>query len=205
MPADHSLPTDRPTLTRLLFPAGVPILWSPTLVFYAEAGIDRGRQLAHLAFMTPHVKGFLVPGSTGDAWEMDDAEALAALEVAIPFAVQHGLDLLVGVLRPTTDAMHALIDKVLNDLCRRAGTHSIADAFAASHVRGLTIAAPTTDTPLSQDAIGAALAPVFELGLPIASLPVAAGDWEHDDTGTGLWAGGALPEPAPIQGQQRQG
>src|SRR6185312_13479557 len=81
MPADHNFPTDRTTLTRLLFPAGVPILWSPTLVFYDEAGrIDRGHQLAHLAFMTPHVKGYLVPGSTGDAWEMDDAEALAALE-----------------------------------------------------------------------------------------------------------------------------
>jgi len=78
MPADHTFPTDRPKLTRLLFPAGVPILWSPTLVFYDEAGrIDRGRQLAHLAFMTPHVKGYLVPGSTGDAWEMDDTEALA--------------------------------------------------------------------------------------------------------------------------------
>ena len=114
MPADHNFPTDRTTLTRLLFPAGVPILWSPTLVFYDEAGrIDRGHQLTHLAFMTPHVKGYLVPGSTGDAWEMDDAEALAALEVTIPYAVQHGLDLLVGVLRPTTGAMHALIDKVL--------------------------------------------------------------------------------------------
>ena len=78
MPADHTFPTDRPTLTRLLFPAGVPILWSPTLVFYDEAGrIDRGRQLAHFAFMTPHVKGYLVPGSTGNAWEMDDTEAQA--------------------------------------------------------------------------------------------------------------------------------
>ena len=48
MPVDHNFPTDRTTLTRLLFPAGVPILWSPTLVFYDEAGrIDRGRQLAH--------------------------------------------------------------------------------------------------------------------------------------------------------------
>ena len=166
MPADHSFPTDRTKLTRLLFPAGVPILWSPTLVFYDEAGrIDCGRQLAHLAFMTPHVKGYLVPGSTGDAWEMDDAEALAALEVTISFAVQHGVDLLVGVLRPTTDAMHALIDKVLNYLCRRAGTHSIADAFAASHVRGLTIAAPTTDAPLAQDAIGA-LHQCLGLGCP---------------------------------------
>src|SRR6516225_4888119 len=83
MPADHTFPTDRTKLTRLLFPAGVPILWSPTLVFYDEAGrIDRGRQLAHLAFMTPHVKGYLVPGSTGDAWEIRKGAAAPSLPVA---------------------------------------------------------------------------------------------------------------------------
>ena len=84
--------------------------------------------------------------------------------------------------------MHALIDKVLNYLCRRAGTDSIADAFAASHVRGLTIAAPTTDTPLSQDAIGAALAPVFELGLPIAlyQLPQVTGNTMTPELVAGL-------------------
>ena len=189
MPTDHGFPTDRTTLTGLLFPAGVPMLWSPTLVFYDEAGrIDRDRQLAHLAFMTPHVKGYLVPGSTGDAWEMDDAEALAALEVVIPFAVQHGLDLLIGVLRPTTDAMHALIDKVLNYLCRRAVAHSAAEAFEAARVRGLTIAAPTSDTPLAQEAIGAALAPVFELGLPLAlyQLPQVTGNTMTPELVAGL-------------------
>jgi len=46
MPADHTFPTDRPTLTRLLFPAGVPILWSPTLVFYDEAGRRRMGEVA---------------------------------------------------------------------------------------------------------------------------------------------------------------
>ena len=81
MPTAHGFAADRAALTRLLFPAGVPPLWSPTLVFYGEDGrIDRDRQLAHLAFMAPHVRGVLVPGSTGDAWEMDDTEALAALE-----------------------------------------------------------------------------------------------------------------------------
>src|SRR4029450_4420070 len=117
MPIDRSFSPARAALPSLLFPAGVPPLWSPTLVFYGEDGrIDRDRQLAHLAFMAPHVRGVLVPGSTGDAWEMDDAEALAALEVVIPFAVQEGLDLLVGVLRPTADATRALLDKVLDQL-----------------------------------------------------------------------------------------
>jgi hypothetical protein len=27
---------------------------------------------AHLAHIVPWVKGYLIPGSTGDGWEMDD-------------------------------------------------------------------------------------------------------------------------------------
>ena len=59
-------PTSRSSLIGSLFPGGVPQLWVPTLVFYDEAGrIDQERQLAHLAFMAPYIKGILVPGSTG--------------------------------------------------------------------------------------------------------------------------------------------
>jgi dihydrodipicolinate synthase/N-acetylneuraminate lyase len=189
MPIDHGFPADRATLTKLLFPAGVPPLWAPTLVFYDEAGrIDRDRQLAHLAFMASHVRGILVPGSTGDAWEMDDAEALAALEVVIPFAVQEGLDLLVGVLRPTPEATRALLDKVLDHLRGRAGTQSIAEAFAAARVRGVTIAAPTSTTPLPQAAIGVALEPLFGLGLPTAlyQLPQVTGNTMMPELVAGL-------------------
>lgn len=81
-------------------------------MFYDQGGgIDRGRLLAHLDFMAPHVRGILVPGSTGDAWEMQDDEALEALEVVIGLAERRGLDLLIGALRPTTDAALALLDK----------------------------------------------------------------------------------------------
>ena len=189
MPNDDSFPADRPALTKLLFPAGVPLLWSPTLVFYDETGgIDRDRQLAHLAFMAPHVRGILVPGSTGDAWEMDDAEALTVLEVVIPFVVQEGLDLLVGVLRPTAAATRALLDKVLDHLCRRARTQSVVEAFVAAHVRGITIAAPSSATPLPQEAIGAALEPVFGLGLPTAlyQLPQVTGNTMTPELVAGL-------------------
>jgi dihydrodipicolinate synthase/N-acetylneuraminate lyase len=186
---DHGFPTERAALTRLLFPAGVPTLWSPTLVFYDEAGrIDRERQLAHLDFMAPHVKGFLVPGSTGDAWEMEDDEALAALDVVIPFALQGGMDLLVGVLRPTVDAMRALLDRVLDHLRRRAGTRSLSEAFAAARVRGVTIAAPSSDAPLPQEAIGAALEPLLGLGLPMAlyQLPQVTGNTMAPELVAGL-------------------
>ena len=79
MPMNHGFPADRAALTKLLFPADVPPLWSPTLVFYGEDGrIDRDRQLAHLAFMAPHVRGVLVPGSTGMAAVAPRAALLCA-------------------------------------------------------------------------------------------------------------------------------
>jgi dihydrodipicolinate synthase/N-acetylneuraminate lyase len=179
MPDDHGFPADRAALTRQLFAGGIPELWSPTLVFYDErGGIDATRQAAHLAFMAPHVRGILVPGSTGDAWEMGDGEALAALDAVIPFAAAHDVHLLAGALRPTPEATRALIDKILDHLRRRTGQGSTADAFAAARVRGITIAAPTSARPLPQDEIRAALEPLVALGLPIAlyQLPQVTGN-----------------------------
>jgi hypothetical protein len=82
--------------------------------------------------MAPHVRGIFASGSSGNAWKMNDAEALTALEVVIPFALQEGLDVLVGVLRPTAAAPR-----------RRCWT--------------------TPATPPPQEAIRAALEPVFGL------------------------------------------
>ena len=189
MATDHGFPADRAALTRRLFPEGVPALWSPTLVFYDEAGgIDRDRLLAHLGFMAPHVKGFLVPGSTGDAWEMRDEEAIAALDIAIDFAAPRRLDLLAGVLRPSAEAMRALLDKLLEHLRRRTGMGSTSDAFAVARVRGVTVAAPSSAAPLPQEAIGAALEPLFALGLPMAlyQLPQVTGNTMSPDLVAGL-------------------
>jgi dihydrodipicolinate synthase/N-acetylneuraminate lyase len=138
--------------------------------------------------MAPHVKGFLVPGSTGDAWEMQDGEALAALDIAIDFAAPRGLDLLAGVLRPSAEAMRALLDKLLEHLRRRTGTRSTADCFAAARVRGVTVAAPSSAAPLPQEAIGAALEPLFALGLPMAlyQLPQVTGNTMSPDLVAGL-------------------
>ena len=145
MAIEHDFPTNRTALIRSLFPSGVPQLWVPTLVFYDEAGrIDRERQFAHLAFMAPYLKGYLIPGSTGDGWDMTDGEAIAALESVIPFALKHGLDLIVGILRPTPDSVLALLEKVLNHLRSRAGTRSLVEAFAAE-IESVTFGKPTLE------------------------------------------------------------
>jgi dihydrodipicolinate synthase/N-acetylneuraminate lyase len=80
------------------------------------------------------------------------------------------------------------VDRVLDHLCRRAGTQSAVEAFAAAHVRGLTIAAPSSATPLSQEAIVAALEPVFGLGLPMAlyQLPQVTGNTMAPELVAGL-------------------
>jgi hypothetical protein len=179
MPVVHDFPTSRTSLIRSLFPDGVPQLWVPTLVFYDEAGrIDHERQSAHLAFMAPYLKGILVSGSTGDGWDMTYDEVIATLESVIPFAVKHGLDLIVGISRPASDSALALMEKVLDHLRNRSGTASLVDAFAAARVRGLTITAPTSDPSLSQAAIASALTPMLRLGLPITlyQLPQVTGN-----------------------------
>jgi len=172
-------PRDRAALLRTLFPGGVPQLWSPSLFFYdGRGGFDRDRQAAHFAFMARHVGGFLIPGSTGDAWEMENDEAIAALDLAIDFAVPQGIDLLAGVLRPSTGSMEELLERTLRHLCNRAGTASVVDAMEACRVRGVTIAPPTTPEPLSQASLADALEPLLAHGLPIAlyQLPQVTGN-----------------------------
>ncbi len=172
-------PRSRTALLRQQFPRGVPKLWAPTLAFYRDDGrLDVGRQAAHVAFMAPWIKGILVGGSTGDGWEMEDAEIVALLDATIPLAATHGIDLVVGVLRPSAAAMATLLDRVSEHLRRRAGTRSDVEAFATSRVRAITLAPPTTAQPMTQPEIAAALTPLLRRGFPTAlyQLPQVTGN-----------------------------
>src|SRR6266550_8477701 len=92
----------RKLLARLL-PEGIPTLWCPLITHYDRDGaIDPSRVAAHLQHLSPYVKGFLIPGSTGDGWELSDAEIRRLLEVAVEECKRLDLNLLIGVLK--TDA-----------------------------------------------------------------------------------------------------
>jgi dihydrodipicolinate synthase/N-acetylneuraminate lyase len=83
-----------------LFPRGIPPLWCPLLTHYRDDGsLDHARITAHLRHLAPHVKGFLIPGSTGDGWEMSDAEIRKLLVLAQEQTAKLGLHLLIGVLK----------------------------------------------------------------------------------------------------------
>ena len=52
------------------FPEGIPRLWCPLLTHYDDAvRINFDRMSAHLGHIGRWVKGYLVPGTTGDGWE----------------------------------------------------------------------------------------------------------------------------------------
>ncbi|PAW90705.1 MAG: dihydrodipicolinate synthase family protein [Pedosphaera sp. Tous-C6FEB] len=134
-----------------LFPRGIPQLWCPLLTHYRDDGsLDHARITAHLHHLAPQVKGFLIPGSTGDGWEMSDAEIRELLDHVAPAVAKLELHLLVGVLK--TDAAEA----------RR-----IIETTRLPNFTGFTVC-PPKGQGLSQPTLRAALADILELGFPTA-------------------------------------
>src|SRR5690242_2296298 len=82
--SSSDIAVQRARLLNQLFPSGVPKLWCPSLTHYTREGaIDEKRMAAHLQHLQPYVKGLLVPGSTGDAWELTQEEFWKVLEIAL--------------------------------------------------------------------------------------------------------------------------
>lgn len=145
-----------PPLTRAdwharLFPHGIPPLWCPLLTHYRDDGsLDHARITAHLRHLAPHVGGFLIPGSTGDGWEMSDAEIRELLALAQEQAAKLGLHLLIGVLKTAA-----------------ADAQRFIQATQPGHFTGFTVC-PPKGKDLPQETIRDALAGVLELGFPTA-------------------------------------
>jgi len=158
----------RQALIHQLFPQGIPSLWCPPLTHYTDdGGLDAARITAHLTSMAPWVKGVLVPGSTGDGWELDAAEARRLLELVLDLAPRLGMHVLVGALDPDPDAARAFIADTAAWLRERAGTDDTLAALTAAGARGFAVCPPKgADVP--QHAIRDALTATLELGLPTA-------------------------------------
>jgi dihydrodipicolinate synthase/N-acetylneuraminate lyase len=155
-------PTTRAEWHARLFPRGIPPLWCPLLTHYREDGsLDRERITAHLRHLAPHVKGFLIPGSTGDGWEMSDAEIRELLGFVSPEVERLGLHLLIGVLK--TDARAAC--SVLRDQSR---AHPAEITQHATRPTPAFTVCPPKGQDLPQETIRSALAEILSLGSPTA-------------------------------------
>src|SRR6516162_8212495 len=101
---------DREQFLKSVFPQGVPLLWCPPLTHYDRNGsIDGQRIAAHLKHLSPYVKGFLIPGSTGDGWELTPAERRQVLTIGIQLAQQLNVQVLIGALHPDSNESANLI------------------------------------------------------------------------------------------------
>src|SRR5437016_5669768 len=166
----------RPTLTAVerrkllarLFPEGIPVLWCPLITHYDRDGaIDGQRLAAHLRHLSPYVKGFLVPGSTGDGWEMGEQETRQVLEVALEQIGRLNLHSLIGVLKTDGEEARLAIRQTMDWLNSRAGAIDDETGLRKSHACGFTVC-PPRGKELTQQQIGAALGSVLEFGLPTA-------------------------------------
>lgn len=94
----------RELITRL-FPEGIPQLWCPPLTHYTDEGdIDLARMEAHLAHISRWIKAYLVPGTTGDGWEMSEDEIRQVLAFDLDLAEKLNVQILVGILKTDAEA-----------------------------------------------------------------------------------------------------
>ena len=165
---DQTAPGIRRRWLGKLFPGGTPKLWCPPLTHYdAEGAIDRRRIGAHLKSISPWVKGLLVPGSTGDGWELTSGESREVLEIALEESRRLGLSVLAGALRPVASEAKSTITQTLAFLKKRAGVDSLDECLLNTHVCGFAVC-PPRGRGMEQKEMGTALSEILTLGIPTA-------------------------------------
>jgi dihydrodipicolinate synthase/N-acetylneuraminate lyase len=160
--------TERKKLIDRLFPQGFPRLWCPLIVHYTSEGkIDPVRIRKHLVRIRPHVRSFLLFGSTGDGWELNLAEKTALFDCYVELARALDLHLLIGVLKHNRADVDSEMTYWLQRLTDLSGVANPLDAMAACHVVGFTVC-PPHGADLPQADMLTALDSVLDRGLPTA-------------------------------------
>lgn len=179
-----TLSRQREALSKKLFPEGIPRLWCPLLTHYDGNGkVDLPRMRAHFAHVAPWVAGFLIPGTTGDGWEMDDGETETVVRFALEEASNHDSRILLGALRHGTEDVLALMDKLFRLLENGPGEKDPLAVLTKSRVAGFTVCAPK-GKDLDQETILRSLFSIADRGYPLAlyQLPQVTENEIHPDT-----------------------
>jgi dihydrodipicolinate synthase/N-acetylneuraminate lyase len=158
--------SDREALTKALFPGGIPRLWCPLLTHYKNDGsIDFDRMCAHFNHIVPGIKGYLIPGSTGDGWELTDEETMQVLDFAVRMVREQDANLFVGVLKPDAEKMKKAIGEMLKALEKITGRKDVDFSLAEAGVAGFTVCPPAGES-LEQATIEDELSQILEMGFP---------------------------------------
>jgi len=161
---------ERISLVQTMFPDGIPRLWCPLLTHYRDdKTIDFDRMEAHFAYILPWVKGFLIPGSTGDGWELTEEETLQVAE----FAVAHtrnkkDVHLLIGLLRPDVKGVKGTLSAMKGrNVFHLRENKRAGPVISPHHICGITIC-PPRGKALSQVKIDSGLSEIMDMNLPTA-------------------------------------
>jgi dihydrodipicolinate synthase/N-acetylneuraminate lyase len=167
MNTSSSVAQNRSQLLRRLFPEGVPKLWCPALTHYdCDGRIDAARIAAHLRHLSPNVKGFLIPGSTGDGWELDDAETRQLLRIAIQEAGELQFRLLIGALKPDADSGLKMFWDTIDWIESRMEDQGL-NALAKARISGFVIC-PPRGKDISQSDMERWFETILKTGIPTA-------------------------------------
>lgn len=160
--------SERKKMVGEIFPDGIPVLWCPALTHYKiDGAIDKQRMRAHIATMAPRVKSYLVPGSTGDGWEMEEDEVRDLLSLMVELASDYNLKILVGILKTDTGAACQTIMDTMQWLAKLTGGKNNRECLAKSGICGFAVC-PPKGAAVAQEAIRQKLCSILELGLPTA-------------------------------------
>ncbi len=152
---DNDIHQQRRDLIQCTFPGGIARLWCPPLTHYRQDGsLDTDRIKAHIRALAPFVGGLLVPGSTGDGWELSRTQKIELLDSVLPLAAGLGLPVLIGALERTTDEMLDFIA-------------ALGQRVHEAPVAGIVACAPS-GAGLPEETIEASFRRILELGLPTA-------------------------------------
>lgn len=145
----------REQLQGRIFPEGIPRLWCPTLTYFRSRGEpDEDRMKAHLTRLAPYVHGILVPGSTGEGWEMSDSDIRRLLDLVLEAAADARMHVLVGILKTQTTEVLAAVD-------------ALSACLGHPSVAGITVC-PPQGAELSQEELFDGLREVLDQGWPTA-------------------------------------
>jgi dihydrodipicolinate synthase/N-acetylneuraminate lyase len=160
---------ERISLIKAMFPGGIPRLWCPLLTHYRDdKTIDFGRMEAHFAFVSPWVKGFLIPGSTGDGWELTEEETLQVTEFAVAHTRNKDMHLLIGLLRPDVRGVKTTLAAMQGrNIFHFPDNKGIGPTISPQHICGITIC-PPRGKALSQAEIASGLSEILDMVLPTA-------------------------------------
>jgi dihydrodipicolinate synthase/N-acetylneuraminate lyase len=117
--------------------------------------------------MAPWVKGLLVPGSTGDGWELSPDESSQVVKFALDQVGRLDLHLLAGALRPASEDALRSIQNTLEVLKTRAGSADLGVSLEANRVCGFAICPPRGQERTQAD-LDQALSRILGLEMPCA-------------------------------------